>query len=505
MNLAGGDNGLMKIVVTGGLLLAAILAFRSTDGLRALVALATTGILYFLTVSSPAVGISGMIAYLAIIGGARRWLMPLVGYAAMDPLLLVNAGVVGLFFATLLVKKQLPHDTRSARLVLWLLGIMALQIVNPLQGSIAVGVAGCLFYMVPLLWFYVGRLYGTRPVQRSVLGVIVGVGMLAALYGLYQQWFGFSAGEIEWLKMTNMGMGMGITSSTLRVFSFFTSFAEYVAFVCIAAITCWAAFLRGNRFALVLFLFLLSAIFLSSSRGGVVNTLFGIVLLWAIQGGTVRVWLPRLVLATVIGVAGLFWSLQAIETASFGGPAEDLLGHQTQLLDPFSKASTGDDHAALLGLGIMSGFKNPLGQGLGATTLASGKFGGSNVGTEVDISNLFTSLGAIGGIIYLLLMISTARTAVKQWLLLRDFPSLAVIGILAVTLGQWLNGGHYAAAMTVWFLIGGLEWQQRKLIEQGRLAPETKQGRRAVFNRSGLSGRRPVRANDSLTPDPSAP
>ena len=45
-------------------------------------------------------------------------------------------------------------------------------------------------------------------------------------------------------------------------------------------------------------------------------------------------------------------------------------------------------------------FRNPLGFGPGATTLAASKFGGGALSAEVDIPNVFLSGGIIAGILY---------------------------------------------------------------------------------------------------------
>lgn len=461
-----------KILVIAGSVLATALTFRNNEGLRGLVSISLVGILYFLTFASPGLGVSGVILFLSLIGGIRRWLIPFLGYSNMDPLLLVNATIIGLYFASLLMQKKIPRETKLERLVMTLAIIMAVQVINPLQGGLAVGVAGCLFYLVPLLWFYIGAAVGSARVQTKVLGTVVFISVAAACYGLYQQWFGFSASEMEWLRVSRMLGGTGVGKSTIRVFSFFSSFSEYVYFLCIGGVICWAAFLRGNRGALILSLFFFGAVLLSSSRGAVVSILFTLAILWAFQGRTRQSWVPRLVIALVLGVAGLGWSLQEIKSAELTGPADDLLTHQTQLLDPFAASSTGGGHAELFFLGVLTGFTNPLGRGLGSTTIAAGKFGGTGAGTEVDISNLFTSLGFIGGIVYVVLIITVFSIASRQWMVLRDTRSLAVLGVLCVVLMQWLNGGHYAAVTLIWFLIGGMNRINRELQAQGKIPPE---------------------------------
>jgi hypothetical protein len=46
------------------------------------------------------------------------------------------------------------------------------------------------------------------------------------------------------------------------------------------------------------------------------------------------------------------------------------------------------------------------------------------------------------------------RGVIARCLVRRDAASLAVAGLLIVTLGGWLRGGHWALAPLTWFLIG---------------------------------------------------
>jgi hypothetical protein len=47
----------------------------------------------------------------------------------------------------------------------------------------------------------------------------------------------------------------------------------------------------------------------------------------------------------------------------------------------------------------------------------------------------------------------------------RDALSLAALGILVITLGQWLNGGYYAVSALVWILLGWIAGKSRAAVE----------------------------------------
>jgi hypothetical protein len=52
----------------------------------------------------------------------------------------------------------------------------------------------------------------------------------------------------------------------------------------------------------------------------------------------------------------------------------------------------------------------------------------------------------------------------------RDRAALAVMGLLVVTLGQWLNGGYYAISPLLWLLVG---WSNRLWLDRRALSTPT--------------------------------
>lgn len=462
----GAASKLMRVCAVGGGLFLIALLLRSSSGQRVLLALSVGIICFLLMVRTPRVGLPLIAVYLAFLGGLRHWLLPIFGWVTNDPLVLVGPALVFPYFLNLFVGRRLHRDTRLGYLLLWLLGIMALEILNPLQGGLVVGIAGALFYIVPLLWYHVARDQCSLPTLEAVFRVVVATAVLGALYGLYQTWFGFSEGERAWLKLTipfvpNFNVGNGL----LRPFSFFNSVAEYVTWLTIADVVLWAAVLHRNRLALVPFLFVLLAIFLSGVRGATVNTLATCTVLWAVQGATVRSWLPRGVFALVLAGVGLVWSLQQVQQVDFGGNAQNLLSHQEQgITDPTDPGkSTAGTHTTLLLNGYLQGFRNPIGIGLGGTTLAASKFGVSGNDTEVDTSNMFVSLGLLGGPLYLIVFGFTLVIALRYWHFTRSLVALQIVAVLSVVQGHWLSGGMYVVVMLLWTCIGALDSAQKKL------------------------------------------
>ena len=448
---------LLWLPLLAAFFLASPYLFQTPIGQRGLLAFVILGFVGMLLIFSPRAGVPALLVFLALVGGMRRWLIPLFGWTATDPLVLVGPILASVYFLNLLATRLLPRDTRLARLLLWLVGLMVLEIVNPMQGGIAVGIAGVLFYIVPILWYYVGRKLVSQILLERLFPIIIGIACLAALYGLYQTWFGFLPSEIAWMKLS--GMGAMSVNGTTRALSFFTSPQEYSSFVGIAIALLWTLCLRGKWVALIPIPLLILALFLESSRGAIIGTLAICTALWAIQGRNIKVWIPRGVLALVLAVVGLVWSLQQAQNGSYSAQTQNLVNHQAQgLLDPTNaKTSTAGAHSAMIGIGIARGFTNPIGLGLGATTIAASKFGDGAVSTEMDFSNMFASLGFIGGLLYVYIIGTTIFKALRYWHLTRSYAALGLVAVLLGTVGQWLNGQQYAAACLIWLCIGALD------------------------------------------------
>ena len=437
-------------------LLAAFL-FQTPDGQRILLVVTILGCLLMLMSYSPKVGIPGLLVYLSFLGGMRRWLIPVFGWPKNDPLLLVAPLLAILFFLNLFPTRRFPTDTKLTCLLNGLLVFMIVEIINPLQGGLAVGIAGALFYVVPLIWFYLGRLKATPIILTRLFIISIGISILAAIYGLYQTWFGYLPSEEQWVHLTHME-SLHIGGGN-RAFAFFTFAAEYDWFLCLGVILLWVAFLRGKYFALAPIPLLVLAIFFESGRGPIVSTLATCVALWAIQGRTIRVWLPRSALALALAVVGLVLSLQQAQQMQFSSQTQALVTHQTSgLLDPTnSKTSTAGVHSGMILHGFVVGFTSPIGQGLGKTTIAAQKFGSGQGSMEQDMSNMFVSLGFIGGLLYIVIVGTILVMAIRFWHQTRSGIALAIVGILFLNFGQWLNGGQYSLAFLIWFCIGALD------------------------------------------------
>ena len=137
-------------------------------------------------------------------GLLRRAQYLLVDYTTQEPIHLLTP-IVTMMAMSVLVRKEGLNIFRATPLagLVSLLGLLCfLEIFNPLQGGLAVGLSGALFLLVPLAWFYFGQAASERFI-RLALRLIVLLGILASLHGLYQMVIGYPAFEQYWIDNTD--------------------------------------------------------------------------------------------------------------------------------------------------------------------------------------------------------------------------------------------------------------------------------------------------------------
>ena len=409
--------------------------------------------------------------FLAVLGDYRRYAGYFQGYPANDPLLLIAPAIALLLLGQALLRGRRSPQTAVSGLLLALTALMIVEIFNPVQGGIGIGLAGALFYVAPLLWFWVARAYAAPEfADRFTMWVVVGVGGAAMLLGLYQTRFGLLPFEQHWVEERGY-QALYIAAAVIRAIGFFNSSAEYTRYLTVTAVTLLALWLtRRSRLVLLLPLLLL-AIFLSAARGPVVMVLLAMTVVWAVAARSAIMWLPRLTVAVAIGAAALFATLLMLKTSSLEGRVAPLVERQVSgLLEPASQEkSTATGHLEMIRDGLAAGFVRPAGEGLGATTQAADKYGEHNRSAEVDFANLMISVGLLGGALYLVIIVAVLARALTWWRVERRPFALAALGSLVGTLGGWLIGGEYSAAALLWFHIGLLDGlsQRDRLARQG--------------------------------------
>ena len=131
-----------------------------------------------------------LVVWTATLGLTRRILTSgsASGFAG-DPLLIVGPMIL-LCLLLVMSSKQDSFKGRStvASVVLGLNVLAILEVVNPGQGSIMVGIAGLLFMLFPVCAFWVGRSLVDEHLMRQIVWTVAILGLIVALYGLWPGW-----------------------------------------------------------------------------------------------------------------------------------------------------------------------------------------------------------------------------------------------------------------------------------------------------------------------------
>jgi hypothetical protein len=443
---------------------------------RWVVALAIAANLAVIAVRSPRVAVLLMLAYLPLMALVRRLMTLDTAWTSQDPLVLVVPAAVALLCAHLFLVRRRPLvRDHASLLVVVLLAIGVLQVANPSGGGIAVGLSGLIFLAVPLCWFLIGRELADRALVRTTMLLVAGLGVPIALYGLAQTEVGFPVWDRNWMDAVDfqvLNVGTQTAGSEIRPFGTFSAPSEYLYWMGATVIFALALF-HERRSALVLAVPLGAiALFLGSGRTPLILTFLAVVVMTILRVFRGRAAILA-VLASVALTAGIMLAIGPMLSQLAAGSSDPLVAHQgSGLGNPLDEdASTLPTHARAFRAGIESGLRNPLGQGTGAASHTADSLGSAGStparttvdnngtdeslrGTDADISNIFLSLGAAGGFVYVALLVVLGRSLLRRWSRWRDPLLLGVIGFSVLLSFEWLRGEQYAISALTWFLLG---------------------------------------------------
>ena len=229
-------------------------------------------------------GLVSMMLFEPVRGLLRRAQYLLVDYTGQDPIHVLTPIVTLLAFA-LLLKSQRLGLLRATPLAgsVSLLGLIYFaQIFNPLQGGLFVGLAGAMFTLVPLIWFYFGQSVKDEFIT-NVLRLMVVVGIVTSLYGVYQLLLGYPAFEQYWIDNTEFydSIAVGHVERALATFCSAEEWARYTELGAIVAFGFAAGAKRMRVRASWIFcaLALTGAVLLTGQRAAVFGLIVGFVAL----------------------------------------------------------------------------------------------------------------------------------------------------------------------------------------------------------------------------------
>jgi hypothetical protein len=455
------------LAIVLGAIGAAYVAVQLPNAYRITLAVALGVNLIVLGMRWPRTAALATLFFLPFLGLIRRLLILSVPWTGNDPLVLVGPVVAIFLFYRLYIMEQrnLSGDLMS-KLVLGLVALGVVQVFNPFaHGSVLSNVGGLIFLAIPLLWFFIGRAVGDDKSVAFLMQAAVVVAVIVALYGLFQtEW---SAGQQlpswdqKWFDVAGYA-ALKVSSNadannTIRAFSTFPSNGEYSNYLAIGIIIAFALAMHRRFWALLAVPLLLIATFYSGGRATM--ALAGLAIVFLLGMRTRNAALATIVV--VVGVGSIFGIAAVVgprldEAAGVSDNAVTSRNIQG-LLHPLDPGGSGVARWGNFLDGISVGLKNPAGSGTGATNEAGSHLSNDSQGTKEtdnDISDAFTSLGAVGGVAYIVLIFLTFRTVFRRYAANESWMLYATMGVLIIMFGNWLNGGMYALSALTWFLIG---------------------------------------------------
>lgn len=257
-------------------------------------------------------GLIAMMLFEPMRGFLRRVQYLFITYSDNDPIHIITPVVTLLAFAMLLQRRRLEifRETPLAGLVSILGLIYFLEIFNPLQGGLTVGLSGALFMLVPVVWFYFGQTIKSSFVETA-FKVIVVLGLITSLYGVYQLAFGFPSYEQYWIDNTEFYNSISV-GNVKRALATFSSAEEWGRYIEIGALIAFGFAAGTANFPRRAGWFLAGAVLtvmllLTGQRTAMFGLILGSVILLLLGARTWRAVVARalLVLAPVLLIAVL--------------------------------------------------------------------------------------------------------------------------------------------------------------------------------------------------------
>jgi hypothetical protein len=207
--------------------------------------------------------------------------------------------------------------------------------------------------------------------------------------------------------------------------------------------------------------------------------------MWGAMGRTSVGSVFRFATVPILAVPLILSGLLHLHNLDMSDRVQVLTQHQ---VDGFEHPgdSSAPGHLQSMWWGVTASLKNPLGKGLGATSMAAGRAAKTTVdGTEVDLSDMLICLG-IGGYVYIAVVAFGIVRAITHFRAVRTVTALAVLGVMVATGGAWIQGSMYSIGPFVCFLLGCVDQQQLKF----ELAAERSRSRGGPVRRPSASSRR---------------
>ncbi len=366
----------------GSIFLGLIISVLLIHGEMRLLVLVLLGLLGIACLSPPR-GIVILTAFLPFMYFTRRLVLEYQEFAQRDPILVFPAIVTCIMCASVMIfhrQRVFYYFRRSPLLTAaaLLMFVLVLQMFNPLQGSIFVGLAGGMFFLVPMMWLVLG-LVTTRESLARLLNMVLVIGCITGLYGIYQHYFGLSEIEIYEMQSKHFLKTFG-SLEDVRVMSTFAGLVDFARYLTVSGFIAFAWFWRTRwLFGLFLFALQIVALLFTAQRTSFLVILFSIVMLIIVQGKGTRRIIARglgasLVILLLYGIAYTFEPKEVYNQRFSKNPF--VVHTVSGVTHPTEEATLHSRLDAWGGILLGAFTNNPIGRGLGSTTPAASKFEG---------------------------------------------------------------------------------------------------------------------------------
>ncbi|HJZ81243.1 MAG TPA: O-antigen ligase family protein [Pyrinomonadaceae bacterium] len=395
------------------------------EALRWLVLGGFASVMMFCLLVSLEAGMIAMMIFEPLRGFLRRAQYLYLTYSQSDPIHIITPIVTLLAFVMILQRHRLRllYQSTLAGWVSLLAAIYFLQIFNPLQGGLSVGFSGAMFVLIPLLWFYFAQVIKPE-FMLTAFRVIVVLGILTSLYGLYQLAFGFPAFEQYWIDNTDFynSISVGKVERALATFSSAEEWGRYVEIGALIAFGFAAqAMNRMRRAGWIVVGGTLSLMLLfTGQRTAMFGLILGFLVLVLMGARSWRAAMARMFMllapALLIGVLAKAPTNDDMLDHGDDERAKALLSHTARgTLNPTKEDSLNERFKNWTFLATDVIPYRPLGLGVGATSIGAWRYGaGDNDLPPID-SYFISSVLTCGVPTVLLLIWILAKATAISW------------------------------------------------------------------------------------------
>jgi hypothetical protein len=460
-------SGLTVVVVAGLVGISGVLASQAGFAARAAVGLLGLVIFVFVAASNRRLALVSAITWLIFLGFVRRLLIPFVGWSPHDPLLLVSPATAAVLLLVSMRRSAPPRLTPMSAIATVLLLLSLAEVLNPNETSFTVSLQALLFYVTPLLWFFVGQRL-TLDEHSAVTDVMLWASVPVLALGYYHSFVGLLPFEYHWLGVSGQSAAIFLPGFKIRPFSTFSSPQEYGYFLAFVLPVVLGVLFAATAFGLIL----------QSSRTVFIFLLLAVFAMTIVRVRSLPTVLLGIALAASVGLLAVHTQSSPTQAppsdasqaaAAHRSSASNLISHEFAGLSHPGQG-TGPLHITLIAHGFEQGFHDPFGLGISHGTIASLKAGtpaaaagagavsqeSEQQSAENDLANFTAAAGIPGGVALGLFILAGLAGALRLYNRRPGPVALAWLGMGIVALTQWLAGGLYATSTIFFVALGGI-------------------------------------------------